>query len=87
MIPGLYVGAIVHYVGRGKEHWAALVTALGEDEKLGEVELQVAEPYFGWRHILEAFYSPDVKQVGTWHFIEQPVDLAAEMVKENNNGK
>jgi hypothetical protein len=70
MMDGLTVGRIVHFIDLDGTHCAALITALGNDVALGQCELLVAIPKFGWRDIPSVYYNPHQKQPGTWHFIE-----------------
>lgn len=67
---GLTVGRVVHYVIASGVHCAALIVSIGNDASLGECELQVAIPSFGWQTVLQAYFNPHQKPIGTWHWIE-----------------
>ena len=64
------VGAIVDYVEADGVHCAAIVVSLGTGVTIGECELQVAVPGFGWRRVPKASYNPHQKMPGTWHWPE-----------------
>ncbi len=70
ILPGLQTGRTVHYVTADLFHCAAIITDLGQDVALGECELQVAIPQFGWQRVSTAYFDPHMKAPGTWHWIE-----------------
>jgi hypothetical protein len=63
------VGALAHYVQVGGRHTLAVITQIGADAELGEAALCVlGGAPGGW--FATAFFDPDTKARGTWHWIE-----------------
>lgn len=62
-------GLLVHYVRGDGSHALAVVTQIGADAELGEATLCVlGGAPGGW--FATAFFDPDTKARGAWHWIE-----------------
>ncbi len=68
---------IVHFVRADGSHTSALIVALRQDRALGQVAL-----LYRGGIVTSAFFDPDVKNAGTWHWDEATTRMRGMSARE-----